>query len=335
MKKFFIAILIGFLFMQGNSFAVDKIADKRAPETYEQRRFRNFFSSHKKYKALDENIKSLVRKNQLSGRAKENITTQKIAQLELPAERYFPAEFEEVQAILIGWPYYSFDKDMQIQYPLEQLFDGKALYYDYVKQEYKLIDVVNVPDVFDDSEYAFIYASLADAIQKEAQVWINVWNAEDTTGILEYTAKVGKPLYNYRFFVNPGNSFWYRDCGPVGFYYGDQDSVAFLDFEYYGGRPLDDEIPGRLGKELGIPVYSTTIEFEGGNILVDGDGTLFTTNAIVDANADGEGRMYLDESSPLGFSVEEKPVLTLAQVRDSLGLSYEPETNKNSRQASI
>lgn len=318
MKKFFIAILIGFLFMPGNSFAVDKSQIKEHLKRMNKEDFRNFFSSHKKYKAFDENIKSLVRKNQLPVRAKENITTQKSAQLELPAERYFPAEFEEVQAILIGWPYYSFDKEMQIQYPLEQLFDGKALYYDFVKQEYKLIDVVNVPDVFDDSEYAYIYATLADAIQKEAQVWINVWSAEDTTDILEYAASVGKPLYNYRFFVNPGNSFWYRDCGPVGFYYGDQDSIAFLDFEYYGGRPLDDEIPVKVGKELGIPVYSTTIEFEGGNILVDGDGTLFTTNAIVDANADGEGRMYLDESSPLGFSVEEKPVLTLAQVRDSL-----------------
>jgi len=318
MRKFLITVLIGLFFLQGNAFSADKSQIKENLKHLSKEDFRNFFSAHKKYKVLDEGVKSIVRKSQQFSSSKDNITTQKSVQMDLPAERYFPAEFEEVQAILIGWPYYSFDKEMKIQYPLEQLFEGKALYYDYLKQEYKLIDVINIPDVFDDSEYAFVYATLADAIQKEAQVWINVWDAEDTTDILEYTAKVGKPLYNYRFFVNQGNSFWYRDCGPVAFYYGDQDSIAFLDFEYYGGRPLDDEIPVKIGKEFGIPVYSTTIEFEGGNILVDGDGTLFTTNAIADANADGEGRLYLDETSPLGFNVEEKPVLTLSQVRDSL-----------------
>jgi len=318
MKKYVLLILIGILFFSNQTFSLDKEQIKENIRNLKKEDFRKFFSNYKKQKAIDENLKQYLAKNRVIVKKDQTCSIQRNLLSELPEDRRFPAEFEEVQAILIGWPYYSFDKEQKIQYPLEQLFEGKALYYDFANQQYKLIDVVNIPDVFDDSEYAMIYAQLADAIQKEAQVWINVWAAEDTTEILNYMQKVGKPLYNYRFFVYSGNSFWYRDCGPVAFYYGKQDSIAFLDFEYYGGRPLDDQIPQKLANELGIPIYTTTIEFEGGNILVDGDGSLFTTNAIIDENADGEGRFYLDEQSPLGFSVEEKPILTLSQVRDSL-----------------
>lgn len=318
MKKYVLLILIGLLFISNLTFSIDKEKIKENLRNMKKEDFRKFFLIYKKQKSTDENIKQYIAKNRNYLKKQQSSIIQKSSSLELPEDRRFPAEFEEVQAILIGWPYYSFDKEEKIQYPLEQLFEGKALYYDFLNQQYKLIDVINVPDVFDDSEYAMIYAQLADAIQKEAQVWINVWSAEDTTEIINYMQKVGKPLYNYRFFVYPGNSFWYRDCGPVAFYYGQQDSIAILDFEYYGGRPLDDLIPEKLGKEIGIPVYKTTLEFEGGNILVDGDGSLFTTTAILDENADGEGRYFLDDQSPLGFSVEEKPILTLSQVRDSL-----------------
>lgn len=318
MKRFFIISLIGVFLTFSTSFSIDKNQIKEKLKTMSKEEFRAFFANYKKQKLTDENLKRYFLENNIVKKNKQSDQILRSSTLQLPEDRRFPAEFEEVQAILVGWPYYSFDKEEKIKYPLEQLFEGKALYYDFLTQKYSLVDVVNVPDVFDDSEYAQIYSELVDAIQKEAQVWINVWAAEDTTEIINFMKSVGKPLHNYRFFVYPGNSFWYRDCGPVAFYYGSQDSIAFLDFEYYGGRPLDDEIPVKLGKELGIPVYSTTIEFEGGNILTDGDGNLFTTTAILESNADGEGRYYLDETSPLGFNVEEKPILSLSQVRDSL-----------------
>lgn len=240
------------------------------------------------------------------------------AKLELPENSSFPAEFEELQAVLITWNYYSFDKNEVIDDYIEPLFEGKGIYYNQTTQMPELIDIVSVPDVYDESPYSLIFVELADAIQQEVPVWINIWNAEDSTMIKEFMASKGKPLTNYRFFVNPGNSFWYRDCGPVAFYYGDQDEVAFLDFEYYGGRPMDDEIPAKVAAQAGFPVYSTTIEFEGGNILVDGDGTLFTTSAVADLNADSEGKYYLDPTSPYGFNIQTKKPLLLNQLKDSL-----------------
>jgi len=237
---------------------------------------------------------------------------------ELPADLVIPAEFEELQAVLISWNYYSFDIDEVIEEPIEPLFEGVGLYYDYLKQTVKLVDIISFVDVYDESPYSMIFANLANAIQQEVPAWINIWQGEDSTEIKNFMIRKGMPLVNYKFFINPGNSFWYRDAGPVAFYYGEDDQIGFINFEYYGYRPLDDEIPLRVGAEMGFPVFSTTIEFEGGNILIDGDGHLFTTSAVTSLNADNEGKVYLNPESVYGFSVKEKLPLTLEQVRDSL-----------------
>ncbi len=237
---------------------------------------------------------------------------------EMPANSSVPAEFEELQAVLITWNYYSFDVDEVIDEPIEPLFEGIGLYYDYFKQTVKLVDIVSFVDIYDESPYSMIFANVANAIQQEVPVWINIWHPDDSTEIKDFMQRKGMPLVNYKFFINPGNSFWYRDAGPVAFYYGDDDEIGFINFEYYGYRPLDDEIPLQIGNKMGYPVYSTTIEFEGGNILVDGDGSLFTTSAVASLNADNEGKVYRDPQSVYGFSVVEKKPLTLEQVRDSL-----------------
>jgi len=125
----------------------------------------------------------------------------------------------------------------------------------------------------------------------------------------------GYPLKNYRFFINPNNSIWYRDCGPVGFYYSDQDSIAFMDFEYYTGRPVDDVIPIKIGNALNIPVYTTGIKYEGGNIILDGLGTLFTSDEVYSGNNNTDGQIYLDNGQ---VKTVLRDALTKQQVNDSL-----------------
>ncbi len=237
---------------------------------------------------------------------------------ELPANFRIPGEFEEVQAVLITWPYYSVDKENKIPNFLEQLFAGKALYENRQTQEVKLIDINSFPDVFEDSDFGPLFAGLADGIQQEVPVWINIWDGKDSIDIKEYMNERGTPLVNYKFFINQGNSFWYRDCGPVACYSGENDDIGFIDFEYYGGRPLDDEIPVEIANQAGFPVYTNTIEYEGGNIMLDGDGTLFTSTAVSQTNSDNEGKYFIDSTSPYGFSVEEKIPLNITQISDSL-----------------
>ena len=232
--------------------------------------------------------------------------------LDMPNSFWFPGEFEEVQAILITWPYMHVDENYT-RY-LEPMDDTLGCYYR--SGSYHLEKYVSIVDTFSDTRLPIIFAELADAIQKgNAQVWINICNASDSSIIKHYMQKNGKPLKNYRFFISKNNAFWYRDCGPVAFYQGQNDDVAFLDFEYYGGRPVDDKLPIKIGKAANIPVYTTTIEYEGGNILLDGAGTLFTSDMVYDANQDRYGLSMIEN----GVYVEQqKTPLTKAQIQDSL-----------------
>ncbi len=233
---------------------------------------------------------------------------------EIPEDAIFPMESDEVQAILMTWSYIT--KTVSGNQIAEQLFDGLGV--SYYSTNYALVPVYSVPDVATNSSYAKLFGDLANAIQQHTQVWINVWAEDDILTIKNFMQQRGTPLTNYRFFVHPGNAFWFRDFGPIAFYYGDNDDIGFLDFEYYGGRPLDNDIPVRIAEDLGWPVYTSTIEYEGGNILVDGLGTLVTSTALYSKNSDNEGLYIQDENSQYGYYLQEKEPLTNAQVDDSL-----------------
>lgn len=172
----------------------------------------------------------------------------------LPESFSIPAEFEELQAVVISWP--------------RDEIDGS-------------------PDV--SSFYARLFAKVANGIQQEIPVWIRLDEKSDTTAILNYMIKNKTPLKNYRFFYSPGNTFWMRDFGPLGFYYSDQDSLAFLDLNYYPERDLDDEFPIHLGKELGYNVYSSKLNTEGGNFMIDGLGKAFYSDRIIFDNTAPDG----------------------------------------------
>lgn len=230
-----------------------------------------------------------------------------------PKDKVFPGEFEEVKAILITWPYIFYDSYGQIVYDT-QIF--KNIAFDYWGRAFK---VTSTPDLSSNSEFPQIFAKLAKAIDENAEVWINIFNPGDSALIKNYMVKNNMPLSRARFFVNQGNSYWYRDCGPVAFYYGDQDSIGFIDFEYYGGRPLDDSIPVKIGQQAGYSVFTTQLEYEGGNILLDGCSDLFTSDVVYSNNEDTLG-LYKYNSRQKTISMTRKAPLTQQQVRDSLKL---------------
>ena len=237
---------------------------------------------------------------------------------ELPSDMIFPIESDEVQAVLIEWPHFGEINYNGQTYQVEQTFEGYYMNQDYFGNV-EFIPCITAPDVSLSSPYAKVHAELADAIQKHTQVWIVVFNADDTTSVKSFMEKRGTPLVNYRFFTYPGNSFWARDWGPVAFYYGDNDSIAFADFEYYGGRPLDDALPVKIASELGWKCFTNTIEYEGGNILVDGLGSLFTTSAVYSTNKDSYGLAWIDTTGEnIKGGYYSKEPLSEAAVRDSI-----------------
>lgn len=249
----------------------------------------------------------------------------------LPTQRWFPGEWEEVQAIVITWAYdcYPADHVGDQYYTAQPVFTGYGDCYHYTTsgwQETGFGPIVGVPDTTqyssmyqDYADFRDVWVELAKGIQLGgAQVWFNVWNAEDSNIIKRYMARVGAPLTNYGFIVSAGNSFWYRDCGPICFYYGDQDSVAMLDFMYYPGRALDDSLPYAIEAQMGIPNFETQIEWEGGNCLVDGAGFCLSSDALYANNTDRRGQLTWDGSNDSSITYVDKTPLTQQQVRDSM-----------------
>ena len=165
---------------------------------------------------------------------------------------------------------------------------GDAIFWPYLFElsedpnEIYIIDKEDVTWLSDfglqsgDTTFRYIWSSLINAIQKEAQVWIRMTAIQDTTVLKNYMSQRQMPLTNYRFFYDAigEDAFWVRDWGPHGFYYDDNGTqkLGFHDAVYYTGRPFDDIFPRKLLNETGYDWYDLQIQKEGGNIMTDGWG---------------------------------------------------------------
>jgi agmatine/peptidylarginine deiminase len=206
----------------------------------------------------------------------------------LPASFRVPGEFEESQAVFVSWPSYAFDAKGD---PVEPFTPGVGLKF---KQTggYELVAIEGyVIDLFEDSPYPIIWAELVDAIQYECTAWIRVSNLEDTVALHEYMNSLGKPLYNYEFLNDPDgeNAFWARDFGPYGAYDNSNDSLFFINAQYYPWRPMDNDFPELLVSDKGYKYFNSELETEGGNIIADGKGSAFFGDVIYWNNADSVG----------------------------------------------
>ncbi len=243
---------------------------------------------------------------------------------DLPTGRlWFPGEWEEVKAIVVT-PYYSYSPatSQGAGYWLaDPLVTGIAQYYKYNTtygwQEQGMGPYKATMDT--NSTFGKVFFYLMDGIQLgNAEAWVRVEAPEDTAKVIRTLTRMNLRHENVRFIVGSGNSFWYRDCGPICFYTGDNDDVAMLDFTYYPGRALDDSLPSHIHHQMGIPNYMTKVEWEGGNCLVDGAGMVVSSDAIYENNSDGVGQISWDGHNTNTLNYTSSPVLSRAQVKQAL-----------------
>lgn len=236
---------------------------------------------------------------------------------------WFPGEWEEVKAIIVTPPYdflvpgHEHDNSWYA-YPI---VSGYADYYHYTMSGYQLNGIGPYISAMDTaSEFSKVFFRIIDGIQLGgAQAWVHVEQLSDTAIVHRTLARMNLRHDNIYFFCGPGNSIWYRDCGPICFYYGDQDSLAMLDFIYSRHRrSLDDSIPSLLHRQMGIPNFMTKVLWEGGNCLVDGAGTLISSDAVYTTNRDTVGQITWDGHDINTLHNEYKPALTPPQVKQAL-----------------
>ena len=135
-----------------------------------------------------------------------------------------------------------------------------------------------------------IQREIVRAARLECQVIIHC--ADSNEVIADLNAN-GIPITNITFLEVPFDSIWIRDYAANTCYINDVDSLVLVDWLYNRPRPDDDEIPVAYSSELNIPLYRmmvapNDIMGTGGNWMVDGLGTAFSSELILDEN-DGNG----------------------------------------------
>ena len=243
--------------------------------------------------------------------------------LNFPDLVWFPGEWEEVKAIVVS-PHYMYlvpGKENDERYGAKPLFEGYAEYI-FMKDRYTPAEKYGggpyVTYLDTDSEYGKIFLRIMDGIQKGgAEAWVRIESDEDEEKVLHALKENGFLSDKVRFFVCPGNSFWFRDCGPICFYYGDDDKLAMLDF-LYARRPLDDKLPSYLHRKFDIPNYENQIIWEGGNCVVDGVGTLVTSSAVYDENIEREGQLVWDGNDTASIHTMPKEPMSPMEVKAAL-----------------
>ena len=194
------------------------------------------------------------------------------------------------------------DKKEDTRYSARPIVQGYAIYYYAESKDDPAQEVGRGPYEYNfdpEKNGGLVSLQLIDAIQKAGvEAWVRIEQASDEEVIRYYMEAYGMRTDKIRFFVSGGNSNWFRDCGPICFYYGDEDKLAMLDFLYDYDRPLDDVLPSVLHRWQGIPNYINQVVWEGGNCLVDGAGGLMTSTAMYELNQDKIGPVIWDGKDP-------------------------------------
>ena len=112
----------------------------------------------------------------------------------------------------------------------------------------------------------------------------------DSNSVKSYLQQYNIPLYNLEFLITNFNSIWVRDYGPWTAYTNDFDTLNIIDWIYNRPRPLDDVTPVFFANYISAPIYQTTtppynLTHAGGNLMVDGHGTAFSSKLILNENS--------------------------------------------------
>ncbi len=139
------------------------------------------------------------------------------------------------------------------------------------------------------TSYTEILREIVRHAKEEADVYIVCSNEASVVSYLE--AGDVEVTDNIYFFEEPFNSIWIRDYGPWTVYTNDVDSLKIVDWIYNRPRPADDVIPEVFADHLGIAMHETTtapndMVHTGGNHMVDGLGTAFSSKLIHQENPD-------------------------------------------------
>lgn len=148
------------------------------------------------------------------------------------------------------------------------------------------------------TSYYEILAQIVDYAQEEVTVYIV---CSDSGQVKAYLYQRNIPLTNLKFIEESYNTIWCRDYGPWTVYENDVQTMDIVDWIYNRPRASDDAIPTTIASEIGVDIYEAVqspddLIHTGGNFMVDGHGTGFASELILDENP-GKTETEIDDIS--------------------------------------
>jgi len=136
------------------------------------------------------------------------------------------------------------------------------------------------------STYQVILRQIIASSKLETLVYIV---CSDSNSVKTNLTNNGITLTNIKFVQKPSDSIWIRDYGQWNVYKNDVDSLYLVDWIYNRPRPNDDDVPSQIATATGLPLYEMVnspndLVHTGGNYMVDGWGTAFSSELILDEN---------------------------------------------------
>jgi len=137
----------------------------------------------------------------------------------------------------------------------------------------------------------WLYAEIVRLLAAHELVHLIVENVKEERRAQHILERAGANLDSVSFHRWPTDRSWTRDSGPI-FVRNAEGNVALTNWRFnawakYSDWKLDDKMPGRVAKLLGLPEWKPAIELvdgrehrivlEGGSIDVNGAGILLTT----------------------------------------------------------
>jgi agmatine deiminase len=126
---------------------------------------------------------------------------------------------------------------------------------------------------------------MVEVLHQHEYVYLIVEDERHRDHVAHQLQYFGIGLNNVDFFMIPTDGNWARDNGPIFLIDGDGELIiSNWIFNGWANRfafELDNQVPDRLGEELGLPVLNPPLVIEGGAIEVNGHGTFMGTRSSI------------------------------------------------------
>ena len=168
--------------------------------------------------------------------------------------------------------------------------------------------------------YSTLLTDLIKEVAEEDTAWVVVDNTSEENSVSNTLSNAEVNMDRVVFQVIPTNSVWIRDYGPW-WIIEPENSRAIIDLVYNRPRPLDDAYPESAAEYYGINYYGLGLIEAGGNMLLDGQGSVIVSNVIFDGSQGFDPNLTQDQLEQyfLDYFGVHKVIVTPHLINDGTG----------------